>query len=51
MKTISDCLNLFDCIMSSNIEKHIDIENLENVRDYVIQTTNDQCFEKKHNNV
>ena len=45
MKTIRDCLNLFDSIMSSNIEKRIGIENLENVRDYVIQTTNDKCFE------
>ena len=45
MKTISDCLNLFDCIMSSNIEKRIGIESLENARDYVIQTTNDKCFE------
>ena len=45
MKTISDCLNLFDCIMSSNIEKRISIESLENARDYVIQTTNDECFE------
>ena len=45
MKTISDCLNLFDCIMSSNIEKRIGIDSLENVRDYVIQTTDDKCFE------
>ena len=46
MKTISDCLNLFDCIMSSsNIEKRIGIESPENARDYVIQTTNDNCFE------
>ena len=45
MKTISDCLKLFDCIMSSNIEKHIGIESLENSRDYVIQTTNEKCFE------
>ena len=45
MKTISDCLNLFDWIMSSNIEKRIGIESLENARDYVIQTTNDNCFE------
>ena len=46
MKTISDCLNLIDFIMSYNIEKHTVIENLENVRDYVVQTTNDKCFEK-----
>ena len=45
MNTISDCLNLFDCIMSFNIEKRIGIESLENARDYVIQTTNDKCFE------
>ena len=45
MKTISDCLNLFDCILSSNKEKRIGIDSLENVRDYVIQTTNDKCFE------
>ena len=45
MKTISDCLILIDYIMSYNIEKHTIIENLENVRDYVVQTTNDKCFE------
>ena len=45
MKTISDCLNLIDCIMSSNIEKRIGIESLENASDYVIQTTNDKSFE------
>ena len=45
MKTISGCLNLLDCIISSNIEKRIGIENLENVRNYVVQTTNDKCFE------
>ena len=45
MKTISDCLNLIDCIISSNIEKGIGIECLENICDYVIQTTNDKCFE------
>ena len=45
MKTIIGCLNLFDYIMSSNIEKRIGIETLEKVRDYVIQTTNDKCFE------
>ena len=45
MKTISDCLNSFDCIISSNIEKRIGIESLKNARDYVIQTTNDKCFE------
>ena len=45
MKTVTDCLNLFVCIKSSNIEKRIGIESLENVRDYVIQTTNDKCFE------
>ena len=45
MKTISDCLNLIDYIMSYNKEKHTVIENLENVRDYVVQTTNDKCFE------
>ena len=38
MKTISDCLNLIDYIMSYNIEKHTGIENLEIVRDYVVQT-------------
>ena len=45
MKTISDCLNLFDGIMSSNIENRIGIESLENARDCVIQTTNDKCFQ------
>ena len=45
MKTISDCLNLFDCIISSNIVKRIGIDSLENVRDYVIQTTDDKGFE------
>ena len=45
MKTISDSLNLFDCIMTSNIEKNIGIEKLENVCCYVIQTTNKKSFE------
>ena len=45
MKTIRDCLNLIDYMMSYNVEKHTVFENLENVRDYVIQTTNDKCFE------
>ena len=45
MKTISDCLYSFDCIMSSDIEKRIGIDSLENVRDFVIQTTIDECFE------
>ena len=44
METISDCLNLFDFLMSFNIEKRIGIESLENARDYVIRTTDDKCF-------
>ena len=31
--------------MSYNIDKHTVIENFENVRDYVVQTTNDKSFE------
>ena len=45
MKTITDCLNLIEFVMSYNIEKHSVIENVENVRDYVVQTTDDKCFE------
>ena len=45
MNTITGCLDLFDCIISFKIEKRTGIENLENVRDYVVQTTDDKCFE------
>ena len=41
----NECVNLIDCIMSCNIEKHDGIEKFEDVRNYVIQTTDDNCSE------
>ena len=41
MKTISECLNFIDSVISSDKYKRIDNENLENVRHYVIDKTND----------
>ena len=41
MKTISECLDFIDNIISSDKYKRIDNENLEDIRRYVIDKTND----------
>ena len=41
MKTISECLDFFDGKISSDKNGRIDVENLENIRQYVIDKTKD----------
>ena len=42
MKTISECLDFIDSVISSDKYIRIDNENLENIRQYVIDKTNDK---------
>ena len=46
VKSIWDCLNFVDSMIlsMSNIEKHIGIGNLEDVRDYIIGMYNGENF-------
>ena len=37
MKSVSDCLNFIDNMIICNIEKHVGIGNLENLREYLIR--------------
>ena len=41
MKTISECLDFIDNIISSDKYERKDVENLENIRHYVIDKTSD----------
>ena len=41
MKTISECLDFIDNIISSDKYERKDVENLENIRRYIIDKTND----------
>ena len=41
MKTISECLDFIDNIISSDKYERNDVENLENIRRYVIDKTSD----------
>ena len=46
MKSISDCLNFIDTMILGNIEKHIGIGNLEDLREYLIGVYNEKYIEE-----
>ena len=37
MRSVSDCLNFSDIMMLCSIKKHVGLENLEDVRDSMIE--------------
>ena len=45
MKSVSDCLNFIDSMISCSIERHVGIGNLENIRNYMIGMYNDEIVE------
>ena len=45
-KSISDCFNFIDNLIICGIEKHIGIENLEDVRDYMIRMYDGKYIEE-----
>ena len=47
MKTVKECSDLIDNILTANIETLVGIGELENVRDYVIQKTYSKYPENK----
>ena len=46
MKSVSDCLSFFDNMILCNIEKHVGIGNLEDLRDYMIRMYIDEYIEE-----
>ena len=45
IKSVCDCLNSFDSIISGNIHNHIVVENLENIHNLMIGMYNDKYIE------
>ena len=46
MKSVSDCLNFIDNMIRCNIEKHVGIGYLEDLRDFMIGMYNDEYIEE-----